>query len=77
MVQACIYDYLDNDTDPILVKIKSLDPGHEACIGSGITVGRNAFNMYEIKTNETHDPARNIQLCYKKVLKIIDDLSRE
>lgn len=77
MAQACIYDYLSTDVDPVFMKIKWLEPGQEVSLGSGITIVRNTFNMYEIKTVDVHDPARSVQDCYEKVLKLIDELSQE
>lgn len=77
MAQACIYDYLSTDVDPVFTKIKGLEPGQEVSLGSGITVIRNTFHMYEIETDDVHDPARSVQNCYEKVLKLIDELSQE
>lgn len=77
VVQACIYDYLDTDVDPLLHKIENLKTNEDQNLGSGIIVTKNTFNIYEIATDELHESFKSVRACYEYVLQLIDEYANE
>lgn len=72
MEQLSVYEFLGNDTDPVLQAINSLKMGERIDLGYGIFVSRNLFNIYEISTNEIHESFKNMHFCYIKTLQLLD-----
>lgn len=76
-MQLTFYDFLYSDVDPVWQKIESLQKDEKVYIGNGIYVYKNVFNLYEIVTDDMHEPFRNKRSCYEKVTQIIEQYSNE
>lgn len=76
MVQTNIYEYLDIESDPVLINISSLKKGQQYVIDS-IKVQLNLYGIYEIETSDIHDSFSDIMDCYWYVSKLIDEVEND
>jgi len=72
MTQNTIYDYLGNDNDPVYQKITQLNRGESAALEDA-QVSLNIHGLYEVSTDESHEPFSDVGSCYRFVC----DLLRE
>ena len=62
--QTCLFDFLNIETDPVYQKIQFLNKGDQVVITPFI-VQYTEFGIYEISSNDIHEPFNNLNDCYK------------
>lgn len=62
--QTCVYDFLNSDIDPLYQKIQSLNEGEEVII-TPFVVQYTEFGIYEITSEDIHEPYKTLDDCYK------------
>lgn len=72
MFQTNIYEFIDIQSDPILIKLTNLELGQ--CFNiQPITVCLNKHGIYEVETNQSHDSFSDCMSCYRHVCMLIEN----
>ena len=70
MTQNTIYDYLGNESDPIYQKITQLSKG-ESVLLEDAEISLNINGLYEVSTDEYHEPFSDLNSCYRFVCDLL------
>lgn len=72
MTQNTIYDYLGNENDPVYQKILQLDKGDSVALEDA-EVSLNMHGLYEVSTEEYHEPFSDAGSCYRFVCNLLGE----
>lgn len=72
MTQNTIYDYLGNDNDPLYQKIRQLNKGDVVALDDA-EVSLNIHGIYEVSTEEYHEPFSDLNSCYEFVCDLLGE----
>jgi len=72
MTQNTIYDYLGNDNDPVYQKIRQLNKGDVVALDDA-EVSLNIHGIYEVSTEEYHEPFSDLNSCYRFVCDLLGE----
>jgi hypothetical protein len=70
MEQVSIYKIFGIDADPLFQRIQQLNPGENIFLEQAVII-KNTFGLFEILTEDEHEPASNPYSCYEKVTTIL------
>lgn len=73
MVQTNIYEFLQDDVDPLLIQINNLQKG-KSFVVMDHEVSLNNFNYYEISSCDSHEMFPSKEKCYQRLCEIVSTL---
>ncbi|TCT23370.1 hypothetical protein EDD68_10784 [Melghiribacillus thermohalophilus] len=76
MEQTTIYEFYGLESDPVYQKINNLQPGEELYIEE-VIVRKNTNSLFEIETEDLHEPATGEEACYWKLMSILNAMETE
>lgn len=74
MEQVAIFEYCGIEDDPLFQKLLALDPGEELYIHE-VIIRRNTENLFEIETEDLHEPAAGAEKCYRKLMSMLNAIT--
>ncbi len=72
MNQLSIYHELGMDSDPIYDKLSTLEVEKQVIIHE-VVICRNRHDLYEMTHPDFHDCAKDITVCYGKLIKFLNE----